>query len=74
MLGVPGIWSSISLHYTYVRSVHQVHHPPQENSESDIYVEATRGIGRNAVIGQCLDIDQSQLPKIFRPIPVVVST
>ena len=46
----------------------------QENSESDIYVEATRGIGRNTVIGQYLDIDQSQLPKIFRPIPVVVST
>ena len=46
----------------------------QEISESDIYVEAMRGIGRNTVIGQCLDIDQSQLPKIFRPIPVVVST
>ena len=46
----------------------------QEISESDIYVEATRGIGRNTVIGQYLDIDQSQLPKIFRPIPVVVST
>ena len=46
----------------------------QENSESDIYVEAARGIGQNTAIGQCLDIDQSQLPKIFRPIPVVVST
>ena len=46
----------------------------QEISESDIFVEATRGIGRNTVIGQYLDIDQSQLPKIFRPIPVVVST
>ena len=46
----------------------------QENSESDIYVEATRGIGWNTVIGQCLDIDLSQLPKIFPPIPVVIST
>ena len=39
----------------------------QEISESDIYVEVTRGIGRNTVIGQYLDIDQSQLPKISCP-------